>query len=200
MLDFSIIIPVYNAEKTLDRCLESILLQNFSNYEVILIDDGSLDHSLNICKKYELLDKRYRVIHQTNRGASVARNVGLTIAQGQWICFIDSDDTIVSTYLQEIFNMVYNSEMDVVFIGYDKVYKNGKKESFVPNLECNSRIPMLMELSDKDMFGYTWIKSFRREVIKKVRFNPELNLFEDEVFTCQVLKNCEKIGDRKSVV
>lgn len=194
MLDFSIIIPVYNAEKTLERCLKSICAQTFLNYEVILIDDGSSDNSLTICKKYEMQDQRYRVIHQSNSGPSSARNAGLDISTGKWICFIDSDDYIEVSYLQEIFDAIHQYEADVIFIGHHKVYENGKKETFIPDEVCETNLKTFMELSEKDMFGYTWIKSFRRDAVKDIRFDVTLNLFEDEVFTCQVIPNCKRVG------
>ena len=194
MLDFSIIIPVYNSEKTLKRCLNSIKAQTFSNYEVILIDDGSRDNSLSICKEYETQDQRYKVFHQSNKGPSVARNVGLDVAKGRWVCFVDSDDTVESGYLHELFDTIQKYEADVVFIGQHKFYENGNKESFIPDDVDENVIKTFENLSDKDMFGYTWIKSFRKNVIGNIRFDSALSLFEDEVFTCQVLPNCTRVG------
>lgn len=194
MLEFSIIIPVYNAEKTLERCLKSINEQTFSDYEVILIDDGSSDSSLSICEKFENRDSRYHVIHQSNSGPSVARNAGLDVAKGEWVCFVDSDDTVEGDYLQTIFSATQESKVDVVFMGYYKLYENGEKVSFIPNDTYESKTQTLIYLSERDMFGYTWIKCFRREIIKKCRFDSSLNLFEDEVFTCQVLPRCGSVG------
>ncbi len=200
MLDFSIIIPVYNAEKTLERCLNSINEQTFLNYEVILIDDGSTDQSLNICQKYEMQNQRYRVVHQMNSGPSAARNVGLDMAMGKWVCFVDSDDFIETSYLQDILNSIQKYDADVVFIGHHKVFENGKKEIFLPCELSDTNVKTILELSEQDMFGYTWIKAFRRECVKDIRFNSTLNLFEDEVFTCQVIPNCKKIGVVKKPV
>ena len=194
MLDFSIIIPVYNSEKTIERCLNSILTQSFQNYEVILIDDGSSDESFNICKKYEWKDSRYRVIHQVNRGPSVARNVGLDMAKGEWVCFVDSDDYIEENYLQDILDAIHKYTADIVFMGYNKVCENKKDTVVVPDELCDTNLKQFISLSEKDMFGYTWIKSFRREVIGDIRFDAALNLFEDEVFTCQVIPYCTKVG------
>ena len=194
MLDFSIIKPVYNAEKTLERCLDSVNAQTFLNYEVILVDDGSTDHSLNICKRYEMQNQKYRVVHQLNSGPSVARNLGLNMAMGKWVCFVDSDDSIEESYLQDIMDAIQKYDADVVFIGHNKVYENGKKEIFVPCEVSHTNIKTVLELSEQDMFGYTWIKAFRRDSIKDCRFDSSLNLFEDEVFTCQVLPYCRRIG------
>lgn len=194
MIDFSIIIPVYNAERTLEKCLNSIKTQTFLNYEVILIDDGSYDSSLSICKQFEKRDQRYRIFHQSNSGPSVARNVGLNEASGEWICFIDSDDTIERDYLQEIFNAIQQYEADVVFLGHYKIHENGNRDSFIPSDVENTKMRTFVALSNKDMFGYTWVKCFRKDTIKNIRFDSTLNLFEDEVFTCQVLSNCARVG------
>lgn len=194
MVDFSIIIPIYNAEKSLEKCLDSVNAQTFENYEVILIDDGSTDQSLSICKRYAIQNKRFRVHHQNNAGPSAARNAGLDIAEGKWICFVDSDDCIEASYLQEIWDAAQNYYTDVVFIGYSKVNENGTKEAFLPGEVMETNIKTALALSEHDMFGYTWIKAFRRGSIKEIRFDASLNLFEDEVFTCQVLPYCRRIG------
>ena len=200
MLDFSIIIPVYNAEKTLERCLNSINEQTFTNYEVILIDDGSSEQSLSICKRYEMQYPRYRVVHQSNSGPSAARNVGLDMSKGKYICFVDSDDFVETSYLQEIFDAIQKYEADVVFLGYNKVLENQKKEIFIPREVSSTKCQTLVELSEQDMFGYTWVKAFLRDVIRNVRFDLTLNLFEDEVFTCQVMPNCSKVGVVKKTI
>ena len=118
---FSVIVPVYNAEKTLRRCLDSILRQTFSDYEVILVDDGSKDSSLDICKSYCAKDKRFSVLHQENSGVSKARNRGLDSAKGNYICFVDSDDTITSDYLEQVNNAATAQKTDAIFIGYREV-------------------------------------------------------------------------------
>ena len=100
MIKFSIIIPVYNAEKYLEQCIESVLCQTESNFELLLINDGSTDNSMIICEKYSQLDKRIIVINKENGGASSARNVGLDHARGEMIVFIDSDDSIGKNYLK----------------------------------------------------------------------------------------------------
>ena len=96
----SIIVPVYNVEKYLSRCLDSILFQSFPDWECILIDDGSSDNSGKICDEYAQQDDRFIVIHQQNSGVSAARNAGLDIAKGQWFSFVDSDDWIGSNFLE----------------------------------------------------------------------------------------------------
>lgn len=99
---FSIIVPVYNVEKYLVRCIESVINQTFKDFECILIDDGSLDNSGNICDEYSLKDSRIVVVHQNNAGVSAARNTGLNIAKGEYICFCDSDDWLEDSLLEQL--------------------------------------------------------------------------------------------------
>lgn len=194
MPEFSIIIPVYNAEKTLERCLDSVCTQTYLDYEVVLIDDGSTDKSLEICKKYERENEKFHVIHQSNSGPSVARNAGLNFSTGKRICFVDSDDFIEESYLQDIWNVGNQMDADVVFIGYNRWKENKLCDSLLPDHLEETNIKTAIAFSEKDVFGYTWIKIFSREVIKNIQFDPMLNLFEDEVFTCRVFSNCRKIG------
>ena len=100
----SIIIPVYNTEKYLRRCIESVLSQSFTDFELILVDDGSKDSSPQICDEYASQDKRVRVIHKVNGGVSAARNDGLDIAKGEYVTFIDSDDWVEREYLQSLYD------------------------------------------------------------------------------------------------
>ena len=90
----SIIIPVYNVSKYIDKCIESVLNQTYSDFELILVDDGSIDDSGIICDKYELIDHRVQVCHKKNEGVSVARNIGISMSQGKWVTFIDGDDFV----------------------------------------------------------------------------------------------------------
>ena len=112
----SIIIPVYNAEDYLDRCLHSILEQEFSSYEVILVDDGSSDASPLICDRYSSTDPRFRTVHKPNGGVSSARNMGLELAKGEYIMFLDSDDTLLPLGLDDIMGAVTGEDM--VVAGY----------------------------------------------------------------------------------
>ncbi len=193
MLEFSIIIPVYNAAGVLRTCLDSIRAQSLSDFEVILVDDGSTDDSLRICQSYCADDERFSVYHQENSGPSAARNRGLELAKGEWICFVDSDDSLVSDYLEQISHAARQQNADAIFIGYWKIDANGK-EPRIPSISTVQTPQSLIELSEQDMFGYTWIKCFQKQVIGDIRFDQTLNLFEDEVFACQVLASCQKVG------
>ena len=103
-IDISIIVPVFKAETFINRCVDSILAQSFSNFELILIDDGSPDKCPEICDEYSKKDKRIRVIHKTNAGVSAARNTGIKVAKGKWLMFCDSDDYVSSNWCEKMYN------------------------------------------------------------------------------------------------
>lgn len=184
----SVIIPVYNVENTLIRCVDSILNQSYKKFELILIDDGSSDNSSRICDEYEKEDSRVRVIHKkTNEGVSSARNMGLEIAEGTYITFVDSDDYVETEYLQELIDIFQkDGDVDVVYMEYNRVTAGDEKIPHnLPNLK-KVFIDDLVTLSEKDMFGYPWIKAIRKEFIGDIRFDETLDLYEDEVFTCEL--------------
>lgn len=169
MIKFSIIIPVFNSEKTIRRCLDSIIKQTYKNFEVLVMDDGSFDNSLNICTEYQLKDERFKVYSQKNSGPSEARNYCLNQSTGSWICFVDSDDWIGEDYLESLCNEITQNNPEIIFIGYKATniitnHTNIKVPSF---LNVNDSYYMsLLKLSEQDMFGYTWIKIIRKDVIQ----------------------------------
>ena len=192
MPTFSIIVPVYNAEKTLHRCLDSLLAQTYQDFEVHMIENGSRDGSRTICQEYAKKDPRF-LLHASdvNSGPSGARNIGLDHACGSYVAFLDSDDYVEPEYLLELYKAFENA--DVVFFGYHQVTTEGRSlGNHIPAVEETADYyDTLLGLSKQDLFGYTWIKSFRREVIGAHRFSEALNLLEDEVFACEVLtKRC----------
>ena len=188
---FSIIVPVYNAQKTLHRCLDSLRGQTFSDFEVWMIENGSADDSNSICREFASCDSRFH-LHTCgqNSGPSGARNIGLEHMQGRWVAFVDSDDYITPDYLEQLHQAFTDQDADVVFFGYRQVAVDETEIAVhIPQISetaCHHEI--LTELSKQDMFGYTWIKAFRAAVIGEKRFSVELNLMEDEVFTCDILE------------
>lgn len=188
MNKFSIIIPVYNSEKTIKRCLNSLTSQTYKNFEVLLIDDGSTDNSLNILTKYANNDSRFKVFHQKNSGPSSARNKGLDNSSGNIICFIDSDDYVIENYLEELNNKFNDNNADLVFFSYNKFNENGIISTHTYLEYDNDYFKNINGLSSIDMFGYTWIKAIKRNVIGDTRFDNSLSLFEDEVFICNISK------------
>ena len=196
----SIIIPVYNADKYLRMCIDSILAQTYQQWECILIDDGSKDNSSIICDEFSNNDLRIKVLHKSNEGVSIARNAGLDLAIGEYITFVDADDYVEPYYLEKIIEYKY---FDVVFFPFTEIMSNGNNivhklqevestsdEKFwnVVNYLRNNSIYI-------NFFGFTWNKLFRAEIIQrnKIRFIQGLKVCEDEVFTLNYCINAKTI-------
>lgn len=204
MPKISIIVPVYKVEKYLHRCLDSIIAQTFTDWECILIDDGSPDGSGKICDEYAQKDGRFRVFHQENQGVSAARNKGLDEARGEYVNFIDSDDWIDSKLLELLYNSV--NDYEIVFFGNYNCYKDGNMVAHIPREAiCLSKKDTEQEIfhlkfNDEsfEYFGYTWNKMFRLSIIKdySVKFINGLNLREDELFT---MSYCQHISTLKVI-
>lgn len=187
----SVIVPVYNAEKTLRRCVDSILHQSFTDYELLLVDDGSTDNSPEICDKYALQDTRIKVHHQQNTGVSAARNAGIEYAQGEWIMFVDSDDYIDSGgYLVDF--QQYNA--DVVIGGVSLCGKDHTNSEIVSPensqfVERGEFKDSLLPFMTKTYMRAPWCKLFRRSIIddNNLRFDTEIHYAEDYLFNLQFL-------------
>ena len=130
----SIIIPVYNAEKYLGKCLDSILNQTYSDFEIIIVNDGSSDSSDSICKKYMLDEPRIQYIIQKNQGVSAARNTGIKRAKGEYLLFVDADDTIDSLMLKKMLESIEDKKSDMVYVGFE-VLGNNLRNNDTQNLE-----------------------------------------------------------------
>ena len=165
-LAVSIIVPVYNVERFLPKCLDSILNQTFQNFELLLIDDGSSDNSGSICDEYAKKDSRIKVFHQENKGVSFARNLGLDYAQGKYILFVDSDDWVASEYLQDFIRIVDSKkETDIILSGFVNVYKDReiKKTFLEQRILCFDALTELLIFR----YGYPWGKLYRNDIIKE---------------------------------
>lgn len=193
----SIIIPVYNAEEYLDRCLHSIVDQEFTSYEVILVDDGSTDSSPLICDRYSATDPRFRTLHKPNGGVSSARNAGLELAKGEYIMFLDSDDSLLPFAIDDMMEVVAGEDMVVggyaVFMGGVPIrnvhpaatysYKGTEYPRFFQdNLRRNC-----------EMLDAPWAKLFKRKAIGSIRFNEGLHYAEDKLFVFSVMARCSSI-------
>lgn len=195
----SIIVPVYNAEEHLRRCVDSILVQTFSDFELLLIDDGSKDGSAAICDEYTIKDSRVRVFHKENGGVSSARNLGLDNAQGEWIAFVDSDDFIP---VRSLSYLVDNQNEDLIIGGYKKHYDNSiiNLNWENPVIKANEFGEFLTHYIDSDLFMVPWCKLFKNEIINRteLRFNTSLVLGEDTCFVISYLLRCSsiRISDR----
>lgn len=196
MSEISIIVPVYNVEKYLNKCILSILEQSFTNFELILIDDGSKDNSGRICDGYRGRDSRIKVIHQENLGLSSARNVGLEASEGKYVTFIDSDDFIHPNMLEVLHSNILEKNADISICNYDLVYKNMEvpkefghnKITVYTNIEGVKRI---VEKSETSMI-ITCGKLYRRSLFCEIRY-PVGKYHEDEFVTYKLLYKSTKI-------
>lgn len=174
----SVIVPVYNREKYINRCVESILNQTYQNLEIILVDDGSADKSGKICDSYT--DSRVKVIHQRNQGVSVARNSGIDEAKGEWICFIDSDDYVSIDYIEYLLGLCKKHSLPVAQCGA----VSGTDSNYLfPNEKPNEKvwkIGDLYESPNRDFRGLVWGKIFHITLFNNLRFWPGKRIAEDE--------------------
>lgn len=173
----SVIVPVYNRHKYLSKCLDSLLAQTYRNLEIILVDDGSTDDSLDICRRYAANDDRCTVVTQANAGVARARNVGMNIAKGRYIMFVDSDDYVSSDYCQSAINELTKTGADVCCMSFIDVKLNGQTIKHARNLPAGMITKQqALEITIDD--SYLWDKAFRADLIKQFAF-PENKLYED---------------------
>ena len=182
----SVIVPVYNVENVLHYCIESILDQTFRDFELILINDGSTDRSGVVCDRYAETDDRIRVIHKKNGGVSSARNAGIDAAEGEYICFVDSDDRLCEAFLSEMVNAMESELADIVVCGYS-VTKFGKLVE--ERLFHEGGIEKVLrkniyDLVCRTLYSAPWCKLFRSRIISnnKLRFPEDMSLGEDMLF------------------
>ena len=197
MAEISVVVPVFNAEKTIRRCLDSILNQTFGDFEVLIVDDGSDDNTAaTIKQEYVERDKRYKLWMLKPSGPSAARNVALKHITGSIVVFIDADDFIEKDYFLALTRKFRDSDADVVFIGCNVIdYRTGNViDQKIPQKNDTGYSEVIEYLSDNDLFGYTWIKAFKFSAIEGVFFQEGLNLFEDELFACEILKKHPNIA------
>ena len=191
----SIIVPVYQAEKTIKRCIESVLCQTYRNLELILIDDGSTDMSGKICDEYAKKDNRIIVVHIENSEVSNARNVGLKKASGKYIEFLDSDDSLDKNACEILVNSIVESGAELVICGH-KIYKNGKYVSSVGiNRKYNTKEELIKDfeyLYNEMYFNPPWNKIFLRSKIKYL-FDRRFTLGEDAIFNLNYIFDINKI-------
>lgn len=190
----SIIVPIYNAEKTINRCIDSVLKQTYTNFELIIINDGSLDKSDKICENYARKDSRIQVIHKKNGGVSSARNIGINLTTGEYITFIDSDDYILEHFLEHLISV----KADLVVSGFkDMPHPNGN-ETYLPDaLYKNNDITTFLNREiDSMLFKSPWGKLFKTDLIRKnnLSFDENISFGEDSVFMLQYLCLCTSIA------
>lgn len=201
MAQVSIVVPVYQVENYIRKCIESIQAQTFSDFELILVDDGSKDSSGRICDEYAKKDDRIKVIHKKNEGVASARNDGIRYSKGKYICFIDADDWIEETMLESCINNMSKTDADVVCHGYKQELWKGES---VVNVEEKNVTDSFKTLTHEDISekmevfwpccsNYVWNYFFKREIMKEESF-PDIKISEDHIFVLNVLKKCRKLS------
>lgn len=196
----SIIVPVYNVAEYLPRCIESIICQEEKGWELILIDDGSSDRSGQICDNYVSQDSRITVIHKSNEGVSVARNLGISLAKSDRICFIDSDDWVETRYLSDLLALA-DDENTIVYGNLIHDYAGNKasvigcayKDGDCCNLEGKDAADFIVGRRIAEN-GYPSAKIFHRKILADdIHFNPTISLHEDHIFVLQCLLSAKRI-------
>ena len=193
----SVIVPVYNAESTLRACVDSVLAQTISDFELILVNDGSQDTSGSICDAYTEQDVRIRVIHQKNAGVSAARNAGMDQARGEYLLFVDSDDSIEPEMMDTVRSYAVSENCDAVISGL-RVFELGVYVQTQNAAHAGCFGPEIWNwiCEDSKPFGWAGSKLLRTEVVKenRIRFSEEMSSQEDLDFLLSVYACCERIG------
>lgn len=195
----SIIVPVHNSESYLNRCVNSLINQTYSNLEIILVDDYSTDSSKKICEEYEKKDSRVISIITDNNGVSGTRNTGIKRSTGEYICFLDSDDEYEMAFVEKMLNEINQSKSELVVCGYKEVKKNLEKEKkydigrvdVIQYLNCYTIIDNFEHFAN-----YPWNKMYRANIIREneVLFDETITVSEDAVFNMQYLKYVKNVS------
>ena len=191
----SVIIPVYKAESYIRRCLDSIVNQKYKNFEVILVNDGSPDHSTDIIMEYVNRDSRFKLINKENEGVALARQTGLDNARGEYIIHADPDDTTDPEWLFSLYEKAIEDDSDMVICDYYRVLKNKRvKYSYHPiSLDPEQ---VIIDILESRLWGVTWNKLIRKSVLDKynIKFHPQTSFCEDLYVNCKLLINHIKVS------
>jgi len=200
MPQISIIVPVYNVESYLRKCIDSIIAQTFTDFECILIDDGSPDNCPVICDEYAAKDSRIIVIHQKNKGVSAARNAGLDIARGEWIGFVDSDDWCDPGMFEFLLENAVKHQADISMCGYRTITEENKIGSIsrkCPELMMNSREALLKLFSEGYFAAVSWNKLVNKRLFlyngEKLRYDETIQYAEDRLLFFCLFKRTQRI-------
>lgn len=194
----SVIIPIYNVEKYIKKTIDTILVQTYTNIEIILVDDGSSDKSGDICDIYAKKDNRIRVFHQENKGVSSARNLGINNAKGKYIVFVDGDDYVTPEYINSLYSNIIENKADLAVQMYLNYYSSNRKirnvkENINTNMSGREFIDFEI-LEGRDTTVY--VKIYSKDIIDKfkIRFNESISNLEDMLFLFYYCTHCNKIN------
>lgn len=206
----SVIIPIYNAYDYLRPAMDSVTNQTLSDIEIICVDDGSTDRSLEIIKEYQAADERIRIVTENNAGAAIARNNGIRRARGEYVAFLDADDFVAPTCLETLYSLAKENDLDIAIAQYDIfVEKLAKFTPAIPperaEIYREGKVTSKSEYPD-DIFqstdGYVWNKIFKRTFLleKELVFLQDARMFEDVYFVCTALSLAERVAKTQSVL
>lgn len=194
-MKYSVIIPIYNSEKTLDRCLGSLAAESCPDAEFLLIDDGSTDSSAAICQVFSHRDSRFRLIRKENGGVSSARNLGLRQARGEFILFVDSDDYVLPGYFTALDAADPEDRWDYLHFSYRR--SNGTQRQLTPFASDDPAVfgPVLAQAYRTKWLYSSWNKRFRRSILTEagIRYHESLSIAEDMLFNLQYLTRCRSV-------
>lgn len=189
----SIIIPAYNVDNYLEECVNSLLCQTYTNYEIVIIDDGSTDNTYDVGKRLTVESAKVKLFHQENQGVSIARNIGMQKANGEFFIFVDADDIAAPQYIETLVACARKSDMGMA--GFTS--ERGEIATKVSMNTVDIRASDMMEsiLCGTNYDGYLWNKIFQRKIIENnnLRFQKNIVVWEDLLFVLQYLKNCDKV-------
>lgn len=199
MIKFSILVPVYNAEKYLAECIESVLHQTYQNFELILVDDGSTDSSGMLCDEFVKQDSRIKVFHQQNSGQFAARSIGISNADGDYCVFLDSDDYIRKDTLEVLAKFIKEYGSDVIIYGFSRVTENGQVMYIVSDdlaLQMTDKKSVYLKILKDETYNAVWRKAVRREFIGTENLEKYYSVKhgEDLIQTMEFLQNVRSIS------
>lgn len=189
----SIVLPVYNVEAYVEKCIRSILNQNYRNFELIIVNDGSTDKSLELCQTFH--DEKIILLNKENGGLSSARNLGMMHCRGEYIAFVDSDDWIENNYLEELVNGMFDEDVDIVQCGYNRQLDDNKtlyKKCFSEKIINNNDNVLYEYFISRSIHTAVWGKLFRKKVIDNIFFKEGHN-YEDLIFLADLLGKTNKV-------
>ena len=195
----SVIVPVYNVEKYIHRCVDSILAQTFTDFELILVDDGSPDNCGTICDEYAAKDSRIRVTHQENQGQAAARNHAVAVARGEWVCFVDSDDMIHPQMLEHLYRAAQEPNVGISVCG--AMEAEAVPADFTAEHHCGYHTMQMDEAGLQTLYKtgahrywVIWGKLIKKEIVEKIPFEPG-RIYEDNAVACRWLREAKVIAN-----